>query len=54
MTDRNPRPLPPLVDGNVYGHLLVRIDEVLWCKKFSDEVIVLLQWWGDTDSVTFR
>ncbi|XP_054267858.1 uncharacterized protein LOC128989820 isoform X1 [Macrosteles quadrilineatus] len=54
MTDRSPRSLPPLIEGNSYGRLSVRIDEILWCSKLTNEVIVVLQWWGDVDSVTFR
>lgn len=50
----SPRSLPPLVEGNTHGSLVVTIDEVLWNYQFSDEVDVLLQWWGDSDSVALR
>uniref|UniRef100_A0A1B6ME70 C2CD3 N-terminal C2 domain-containing protein n=3 Tax=Graphocephala atropunctata TaxID=36148 RepID=A0A1B6ME70_9HEMI len=54
MTDRKSKSLPPLVNGLTYGHLTVTIDEVLWTRKYPNEIVVLLQWWGENDTVSLR
>lgn len=54
MIPHTPKSLPPLVDGDVYGQLKVTVDDIIWCKKESNEVNVLVQWWGDSETVVLR
>lgn len=55
MTDNyDHRTLPPKVKGILYGHLTIIVDEIVWCGKQTENVIVHTKWWGDDKPVVFR
>jgi hypothetical protein len=48
------RCLPPNVDGDIIGHLTLKVDEIVWCRKTCMNTVVLVQWWGEKEPATFR
>lgn len=46
--------LPPKVVGEVSGHLVMKVDEVLWARKPPGEVSAVVMWWGGEEPTTFR
>ncbi|XP_034245875.1 uncharacterized protein LOC117647966 [Thrips palmi] len=46
--------LPPKVVGDVSGHLVMKVDEVLWARKPPGEVSAVVLWWGGEEPTTFR
>ncbi|KAK3924928.1 C2 domain-containing protein 3 [Frankliniella fusca] len=46
--------LPPKVVGKVNGHLVMKVDEVLWARKPPGEVSAVVLWWGGDEPTTFR
>lgn len=46
--------LPPKVVGEVSGHLVMKVDEVLWARKPPEEVSAVVMWWGGEEPTTFR
>lgn len=46
--------LPPKVEGRVTGHLVMKVDEVLWARKPPGEVSAVVMWWGGEEPTTFR
>lgn len=46
--------LPPKVTGKVYGHLVMKVDEILWARKPPGEVSAVVMWWGGEEPTTFR
>lgn len=55
MTDNcEHRTLPPKVKGKLHGHLTLIVDEVVWCGKQAENVIVQTKLWGDEKPLIFR
>ncbi|XP_063225690.1 uncharacterized protein LOC134532778 isoform X3 [Bacillus rossius redtenbacheri] len=50
----NCRCLPPNVEGVLKGALTMQVDEILWFKKITKDVIVSVQWWGEQEPLKFR
>jgi hypothetical protein len=48
------RCLPPNVDGDINGHLTLKVDDIIWCKKTCMNTVVFVQWWGENAPVMFR
>ncbi|KAF7988163.1 hypothetical protein HCN44_007657 [Aphidius gifuensis] len=49
------RSLPPLVEGRVHGYVDLMIDEIILNKNITqNNVIVMANWWGETDSAKFK
>jgi hypothetical protein len=48
------RCLPPNIDGDINGHLTLKVDEILWCRKICMNAVVLVQWWGENELAMFR
>lgn len=46
--------LPPKVVGKVSGHLVMKVDEVLWARKPPGDVSAVVMWWGGDEPTTFR
>lgn len=46
--------LPPLIEGEVYGYLTLKVDHILWRKKPPGDVAVLARWWGDNTIPVFK
>jgi len=48
------RSLPPDIDGEVNGHLTMKVDEIVWHREPCMNAVVLVQWWGENEPSVFR
>ncbi|XP_046993395.1 C2 domain-containing protein 3-like [Schistocerca americana] len=46
--------LPPLVEGEVFSYLTLKVDHILWRKKPPGDIAVLARWWGDSTVPVFK